>query len=63
MPDLQLLPLGQTIVPFRAGPEGFSFDVYDVVTQRFSSQHYVIGSTGSRRSPSSFGTRGRRSWT
>jgi hypothetical protein len=42
VPDLQSLPLGQTIIPFRADPEGLSFDVYDVVTQRFSSQHYVF---------------------
>lgn len=42
VPDLQLLPPGQTIVPFRAAPDGVSFDVYDVVTQRFSSQHYAF---------------------
>jgi len=42
VPDLQSLPLGQTIIPFRADPEGLSFDVYDVATQRFSSQHYVF---------------------
>jgi SAM-dependent methyltransferase len=42
VPDLQSLPVGQTIVPFRAAPDGISFDVYDVVTQRFSSQHYVF---------------------
>jgi hypothetical protein len=42
LPDLQRLPLGQTIIPYRAEPEGISFDVYDVVTQRFSSQHYVF---------------------
>ena len=40
VPELQQLPLGQTVLPFRADPEGFSADVYDVVTQRFSSQHY-----------------------
>jgi SAM-dependent methyltransferase len=40
VPDLQNLPVGQTIIPFRADPGGFGFDVYDVVTQRFSSQHY-----------------------
>jgi hypothetical protein len=40
VPDLQSLPVGQTIVPFRADPGGLGFDVYDVVTQRFSSQHY-----------------------
>jgi predicted RNA methylase len=42
VPDLQRLPLGQTVIPYRAEPEGISFDVYDVVTQRFSSQHYVF---------------------
>jgi SAM-dependent methyltransferase len=40
VPDLQNLPVGQTIIPFRADPAGISFDVYDVVTQRFSSQHF-----------------------
>jgi SAM-dependent methyltransferase len=42
VPALQSLPLGQSVIPFRADPEGFSFDVYDVVTQRFSSQHFYI---------------------
>jgi hypothetical protein len=42
VPALQGLPPGQTIIPFRADPDGVSFDVYDVVTQRFSSQHYVF---------------------
>jgi SAM-dependent methyltransferase len=42
VPALQSLPLGQTVLPFRADPEGFSFDVYDVVTQRFSSQHFYV---------------------
>jgi SAM-dependent methyltransferase len=42
VPALQSLPLGQTVLPFRADPEGFSFDVYDVVTQSFSSQHFYI---------------------
>jgi SAM-dependent methyltransferase len=42
VPELQSLPVGQTIIPFRAAPDGISFDVYDVVTQRFSSQHYVF---------------------
>ena len=40
VPGIQGLPVGQTIVPFRADAEGIGFDVYDVVTQRFSSQHY-----------------------
>ena len=42
VPDLQRLAPGETIVPFRADPGGLGFDVYDVVTQRFSSQHYVF---------------------
>src|SRR5262249_23622247 len=37
VPALQSLPPGQTIIPFRADPQGVSFDVYDVVTQRASS--------------------------
>jgi SAM-dependent methyltransferase len=51
VPDLQSLPLGQTIIPFRADPEGISFDVYDVVTQRFSSQHYVFADDGVQTFP------------
>jgi methyltransferase family protein len=42
VPELQGLPFGQTIIPFRAAPDGVSFDVYDVVTQRFSSQHFYF---------------------
>jgi SAM-dependent methyltransferase len=51
VPDLQSLPLGQTIIPFRADPEGISVDVYDVVTQRFSSQHYVFTEDGVQAFP------------
>lgn len=51
VPDLQRLPLGQTIIPFRADPEGLSFDVYDVVTQRFSSQHYYFSEDGVQAFP------------
>ncbi|MDP9283779.1 MAG: class I SAM-dependent methyltransferase [Actinomycetota bacterium] len=51
VPGLQNLPLGQTIIPFRADPEGMSFDVYDVVTQRFSSQHYVFADGGVQMYP------------
>jgi len=40
VPALQDLPRGQTIIPFRAEPGGISFDVYDVATQRASSQHF-----------------------
>lgn len=42
VPDLQRLPPGQTVIPFRADPEGMSYDVYDVVTQKASSQHFYI---------------------
>jgi SAM-dependent methyltransferase len=51
VPGLQSLPLGQTIIPFRADPEGMSVDVYDVVTQRFSSQHYVFSGGGVQTYP------------
>jgi SAM-dependent methyltransferase len=54
VPDLQLLPPGQTVVPFRADPEGVSFDVYDVVTQRFSSQHYRFSPAGVEAHPFEF---------
>jgi SAM-dependent methyltransferase len=42
VPDLQLLPRGQTIVPFSVTPTHLGFDVYDVVTQKFSSQHFYV---------------------
>ena len=54
VPDLQRLPPGQTIVPFRADPGGLGFDVYDVVTQRFSSQHFVFEGDRLRPSPVEF---------
>jgi Methyltransferase domain len=40
VPELQRLPLGQTVLPWRADPSGTSAYVYDVVTQRLSGQHY-----------------------
>jgi SAM-dependent methyltransferase len=40
VPELQRLPLGQTVLPWRAGPDGMSYYVYDVVTQRLGGQHY-----------------------
>jgi SAM-dependent methyltransferase len=46
VPELQGVPLGRTVIPFRAEPGGVSFDVYDVVTQRFSSQHYYFTDDG-----------------
>src|SRR3954453_4826499 len=42
VPELQRLPLGQTVLPWRANPDGTSFYVYDVVTQRMSGQHYHL---------------------
>jgi SAM-dependent methyltransferase len=42
VPELQRLPLGQTVLPWRADPEGVSYYVYDVVTQRLSGQHYLL---------------------
>ena len=54
VPELQSLPLGQTIIPFRADREGLSFDVYDVVTQRFSSQHYLFSEDGVQANPVEF---------
>jgi SAM-dependent methyltransferase len=42
VPELQRLPLGQTVLPWRADPTGMSYYVYDVVTQRLSGQHYDI---------------------
>jgi hypothetical protein len=54
VPALQQLPVGQTIVPFRADASGLGFDVYDVVTQRFSSQHYLFTEGGLQASPVEF---------
>jgi SAM-dependent methyltransferase len=42
VPELQRLPLGQTVLPWRAAPDGMSFYVYDVVTQRLEGQHYHL---------------------
>jgi SAM-dependent methyltransferase len=42
VPELQRLPLGQTVLPWRAGPSGMSYYVYVVVTQRLSGQHYHL---------------------
>jgi len=46
VPDLQMLPRGQTVVPFSVTPTHLGFDVYDVVTQSFSSQHFYVESDG-----------------
>jgi SAM-dependent methyltransferase len=51
VPELQRLPLGQTVLPWRADPTGLSYYVYDVVTQRLSGQHYYLEDDGIRASP------------
>jgi len=51
VPELQRLPLGQTVLPWRADPRGMSYYVYDVVTQRLSGQHYLLEDGGFRASP------------
>jgi SAM-dependent methyltransferase len=40
VPELQRLPLGQTVLPWRAEPDGMSYYVYDVVNQGLSGRHY-----------------------
>ncbi len=42
MPELQRLPLGQTMLPWRADPGAMSFYVYDVVNQGLSGRHYYF---------------------
>jgi SAM-dependent methyltransferase len=51
VPELQRLPLGQTVLPWRADPSGMSYYVYDVVTQRLSGQHYYVEGDRIRASP------------
>jgi hypothetical protein len=46
VPELQRLPLGQTVLPWRADPSGMSYYVYDTVTQRLSGQHYHFHEDG-----------------
>jgi SAM-dependent methyltransferase len=49
VPEPQRLPLGQTVLPWRADPSGLSFYVYDVVSQRLGGQHYYLEEDGSLR--------------
>jgi predicted TPR repeat methyltransferase len=42
VPDLQRLPPGETIRPFRVTESRFGFDEYDVATQRLVSHHLAI---------------------
>jgi SAM-dependent methyltransferase len=46
VPELQRLPFGQTVLPWRADPGGMSYYVYDVVAQRLSGQHYYFHDDG-----------------
>jgi hypothetical protein len=46
VPELQRLPLGQTVLPWRADPTALSFYVYDVVAQRLSGRHYYVEDDG-----------------
>lgn len=54
LPGLRRLPPGQDVVPFAVapGPDGggyFGFDQYDVVTQKFSSNHITVTPDGKGR--------------
>ena len=51
VPELQRLPLGQTVLPWRADPDAISYYVYDVVSQRLSGRHYHIEDERIRPSP------------
>jgi hypothetical protein len=51
VPELQRLPLGQTVLPWRADPSGMSYYVYDVVDQRLSGQHYYLEDGRMQASP------------
>ena len=42
IPDLRLLPPGQTAVPFHVSPTKWAFDVYDVATQAMSSNYVEV---------------------
>ena len=42
VPDLQRLPRGVTVIPFRVSPTRLGFDEYDVAAQGLISHHYSI---------------------
>jgi SAM-dependent methyltransferase len=42
VPEIGRLPPGQSVLPWRADPEGMSYYVYDTATQRLSGQHYHL---------------------
>ncbi|MBL7501931.1 class I SAM-dependent methyltransferase [Frankia sp. CNm7] len=48
VPALRGLPPGQNVVPFQVSPTGWAYDVYDVATQRMSSNYVdVVDGRGS----------------
>jgi SAM-dependent methyltransferase len=42
IPDLRMLPHGQTVVPFQVSPTKWAFDAYDVATQAMSSNYVEV---------------------
>jgi SAM-dependent methyltransferase len=42
VPDLRILPPGQTAVPFHVSPTKWAFDAYDVATQAMSSNYIEV---------------------
>ncbi|MBJ7595664.1 MAG: class I SAM-dependent methyltransferase [Candidatus Dormibacteraeota bacterium] len=58
VPDLQAIPPGQNIAVIAVDARAMSFDVYDVVTQRLTSHHFVIGDGGMQSYP----VEGRYAW-
>ncbi|GAA4574917.1 class I SAM-dependent methyltransferase [Micromonospora coerulea] len=42
VPELRRLPPGQNVVPFRVGPTGWAYDIYDVATQATSSNYVRV---------------------
>jgi SAM-dependent methyltransferase len=58
VPDLQRLGPGQNISMIGVDARAMSFDVYDVVTQRLTSHHFVISEDGI----SSYPMEGRYAW-
>jgi hypothetical protein len=51
VPELRRLPAGQTMVPFRADGTNWAFDLYEVATQRMSSNYVeIVDGRGSYRS-------------
>jgi SAM-dependent methyltransferase len=42
VPELRKLPPGQDVVPFRVGPAGWAYDVYDTASQSMSSNYVEV---------------------